>query len=333
MPFHDYFELLLFHLSTLGAQISLLIALYHLTSPLQAAITLLPRNLILLLWTTFGRGGLVLRSNWLQMAVILAGGTIATVATDDELSQTIERASGRLGASRGETWNKEHLPSAHDPSSAPRKHPSRKLVGLAFLPLLLYFVQSPSTTTSLAAACSYLPTNVRSTLCHTFTAPTSRSVDLVIAYYDEDLAAARHHIQAMRERPFVRERESRVLIYNKGPRSEEELREKMELKSSDEVIPLPNYGREGATYLKVGSSFVRFLGALVLMRSNPTAHPPPLQLFHRRPRFCSRPLVLHPSQRPRRPLARRTASLSRPRRPHLLPSAPSRLGLGRQPED
>ncbi|ORY87517.1 hypothetical protein BCR35DRAFT_289617 [Leucosporidium creatinivorum] len=250
MPFHEYIYLALYHVSTLGAQISLLVALYHLASPLQAAITLLPRNLILLLWATFGRGGLVLRSNWLQMAVILAGGTVATLATDDDLSESVLQVSSRVGLSKKEGWNKEHLPSAHDYSNAPRNHPSRKLVGLAFLPLLFYFVQSPSTTTSLAAACSYLPTNVRSTLCHTFTAPTSRSVDLVIAYYNEDLAAAKHHIQAMRERPFIRERQNRVLIYNKGPRSEEELREKIELKSSDEVIPLPNYGREGATYLK-----------------------------------------------------------------------------------
>lgn len=253
IPFREYIDLFIFHLSALGAQVSLLVALYHLACPLQAAITLLPRNLLLLLWATFGRGGLVLRSNWLQMVVILAGGTIATVATDDELSETVQQVSTRVGLSKGDGWNKEHLPSAHDYSNAPRKHPSRKLIGLAFLPLLFYFVQSPSTTTSLAAACSYLPTNVRSTLCHTFTAPTSRSVDLVIAYYDEDLAAAKHHIQAMRERPFIRARESRVLIYNKGPRSEDELREKMELKSSDEVIPLPNFGREGATYLKVSS--------------------------------------------------------------------------------
>lgn len=253
MPRHEYLDLFIFHLSTLGAQISLLVALYHFPSPLQVAITLLPRNLILLLCATFGRGGLVLRSNWLQMVVILAGGTIASVATDDELSTSARQVGSRLGFSKGDKWSREHSSSAHDYSGAPRKHPSRKMVGLAFLPLLFYFVQSPSTTTSLAAACSYLPPNVRSTLCHTFTAPTSRSVDLVIAYYDEGLAAAKHHIQAMRERPFIRERESRVLIYNKGPRSEEELREKLELKSSDEVIPLPNYGREGATYLKVSS--------------------------------------------------------------------------------
>lgn len=264
MPFHEYLYLFLFTLAAVGAQISLIVALYHFTSPLQSAITLLPRNLLLIIWATLGRGGLVLRSNWLQMVVVLAGGTVATLATDDELSSCVERVATRVGVRKGESWAKDqHLPSASPHEHSVRSPPSRKLILLPFLPLLIYFFQSSSTTTSLAAACSYLPTNVRSTLCHTFTAPTSRTVDLVVAYYDEDLALARHHIQNMRERAFVRERNSRVLIYNKGPRSEEELREKMELRSGDEVIPLDNYGREGATYLKVSSYFP----------ANPPSHP------------------------------------------------------------
>lgn len=46
-----------------------------------------------------------------------------------------------------------------------------------------------------------------------------------------------------------------MLVYNKGRKSEKELRFTLGLKDVDEVIPLPNLGREGATYLDV--SFAR----------------------------------------------------------------------------
>lgn len=55
----------------------------------------------------------------------------------------------------------------------------------------------------------------------------------------------------MRNLQFVKDRDERVIVYNKGPRSEEEIRKEIGLKTSDEVVPLENVGREGETYLKV----------------------------------------------------------------------------------
>jgi hypothetical protein len=81
------------------------------------------------------------------------------------------------------------------------------------------------------------------------TAPASRTVDIVIAYYNEDLANTQAHMQNVRSRRFIQARQNRVLIYNKGSRTEHEIRRGLKLKRSDEVIPLPNVGREGQTYL------------------------------------------------------------------------------------
>lgn len=247
---HEYHALALYTIATLASQLSLLFALYHLASPLYAAITLLPRNLILILLATLGRGGLVLRNNWLQMVVILAGGSYATVATDDDLSASIRDLARR--PRQGQTgWESEQHHSSRD--STP-KHLPRKAVLLPFLPVLVYLLQSPSATASLVSACSYLPVNVRGTLCHTTTSPVSRTIDLVISYHNENLTLPREHIQALKMRPFIRERETRVIVYNKGPKTESEIREGMDLRRSDDVVNLPNYGREGATYLRVSSS-------------------------------------------------------------------------------
>jgi hypothetical protein len=257
----DFFSLVAYTILALLTQLSLLSTLYHFSSPVYPAATLIPRNLILLLVGTFGRGGIRLRGNWAQMTCVLAGGTVATIVGEPDLSSSLRDAvrsvRSKVGLGGRASWNHERLPSSSSPttSSPPQRYvPSIQLALFPFIPLLIYLIQSPSTTTSLAAACSYLPINVRSTLCHTLTVPQSRTVDLVFAFYDENLDEARHHIANMRNGQFVKERSNRVVLYNKGPRSENELRHRLELRKTDEVIPLENYGREGATYLKVGLS-------------------------------------------------------------------------------
>ncbi|WVQ79557.1 hypothetical protein IAT38_001656 [Cryptococcus sp. DSM 104549] len=71
--------------------------------------------------------------------------------------------------------------------------------------------------------------------------------DLVVAHYDEDVPIMRKTVEAVLERlPSSSTR--RIIIYHKGGRSRDELRELLEI--ADEVMTIPNVGREGETYLK-----------------------------------------------------------------------------------
>jgi len=82
---------------------------------------------------------------------------------------------------------------------------------------------------------------------------SDNNVDIVISYYSEDLPHVKEHLDGMRKLPFLMDRDERVVVYNKGPLSEEEIRKGMDLLEHDEVVPLDNVGREGETYLKVSS--------------------------------------------------------------------------------
>lgn len=139
--------------------------------------------------------------------------------------------------------------------ASPRSSRAPSLLSLVpFFPLLIHLLTLPVSYTSVSLACSYLPPSLRSTICPTSaSAPVSRSVDLVIAYYDEALERTKEHIDDVRKTPFVRARSNRVVLYNKGPKGEEEIRKGLGLRWTDEVVPLPNLGREGATYLTVGT--------------------------------------------------------------------------------
>lgn len=131
---------------------------------------------------------------------------------------------------------------------------STYLCYLSFLPLLLFVRQAPViqlSLTPLATACSYLPLHLRLSTCPSvLPLRSSPTVDLVISYYGEDLRWVRTHITWMKRVNFIARRRARVVIYNKGNRSEEEIRAGLQLRGLDEVVPLENVGREGATYLK-----------------------------------------------------------------------------------
>ncbi|GAA5897820.1 uncharacterized protein JCM6883_000831 [Sporobolomyces salmoneus] len=125
---------------------------------------------------------------------------------------------------------------------------------IPFIPLLLHLLQPPaSDIPPLQHACSLLPDSLRTAICPTTAMPRDLStdtVDVVISYYDEPLPSVRDHLNGVRKVGFVRDRKERVIIYNKGPKEEDEIRKGMELKKEDEVIVLENVGREGETYLK-----------------------------------------------------------------------------------
>ncbi|KAM0747990.1 hypothetical protein T439DRAFT_383046 [Meredithblackwellia eburnea MCA 4105] len=133
-----------------------------------------------------------------------------------------------------------------------------------FLPLLIYILQTPVHSTSISLACSYLPISLRTSMCYE-APPVADSVDLVFAYWEEDLAEFKKHLDKLRENPFVSTRKKRkIIVYNKGRKSEGEIRERLELDPRiDEVLPLPNVGREGGTYLQH-----------ILLHYNGTVSPP-----------------------------------------------------------
>lgn len=266
----DLLSLLNYTLFSTLEQISLLATLSFFSTPFTAAATLLPRNVLLLILGTFGRNGIELQGNWAQMMLVLVAGTAGIVWKDAELADLLidrtryfrSRISERPYEQHVHLPSYSHSGTPHLPFSQPtsptfptKRRPPYSLALLPFLPLLIYFIQSPSTTTSLAAACAYLPASVQSTICYPLSdAPHSDTVDLVFAYYAEPLPHFKDHMDNIRRGRFVKNRSNKVLVYNKGPKTETELRKALKLRRSDEVIPLPNLGREGATYLEVRPS-------------------------------------------------------------------------------
>jgi hypothetical protein len=83
----------------------------------------------------------------------------------------------------------------------------------------------------------------------------TRSLDVVVSYYEEDLTECRQGLDFIRSIPIFLRRRSRFIVYNKGQRRESILRAALGLSDRDKVIQLENVGREGATYLRVSFSF------------------------------------------------------------------------------
>ncbi|BGP57506.1 hypothetical protein JCM8202v2_005150 [Rhodotorula sphaerocarpa] len=133
--------------------------------------------------------------------------------------------------------------------------PAGDVVRLSLLPLaalaLLAILSPFSSRGSDTPACSVYPALLRPAACPPGgSLVPNQTVDIVIAYHHEDPDLSRIHIANVRRTPFVWAKENRVVVYDKGPRQERDLRDDLGLGWQDEVVPLPNIGREGATYLK-----------------------------------------------------------------------------------
>ncbi|GAA6021388.1 hypothetical protein JCM10207_002032 [Rhodosporidiobolus poonsookiae] len=115
-----------------------------------------------------------------------------------------------------------------------------RLVLATVLPLFLWFL------TLLLPPC---------TLNLPFTPSTCHTVDLVIAHYDRSLDVVREHIALLKTQPLLAAAgtETRVVFYHKSSMSDAELLHglggALDLSRGDEIVHLPNYGREGSTYL------------------------------------------------------------------------------------
>lgn len=281
----DVLRALYFTFASVLSTISLLFTLQLFGSPLTSAWSTLPRNLLLLLAQILERNGLPITGNWAQLLLVTMSGTLGLFWTDSELRATISEPTSWLTKRlplRRESFTETSTaprnrsnspPSANSSHSKPRNSnlnsPSVSIAFLLlpFLPLALYLLSiGIHTSPTLSTFCTHLPYPMRP-FCPSSALPIPQTVDIVFAYYDESLDIFRQHLENVRYMDFMEERGgARVLIYNKGPRSEKEIREALRLWKEDLVIPLENVGREGGTYLRVRLVLLLFRG-LRLVRS------------------------------------------------------------------
>lgn len=291
----EFAVLIRYSVAVLANQITLVASLSLLAAPLTTAATLLTRNLALIVIGPLGRYGRGIRGGWVQVLFVYVGGALAMAWVDPEIAEIV-RQSGRLAQAmknhsveEGSRYSPPTSPRTIPPSPRSSNSPSSDsfipwiFSVLPFLPLLAYLIMSTSVSTSIGSACSFLPVNVASTLCYSLApAQNSKTVDLVFSYHEEDLIKFKRHIDNIRWTDFIAVRKSRVLVYNKGSKSELTLRKELELRKSDEVIKLDNVGREGATYLHVRPLA---LDERLITDGFCTAHSLALQLVDRRPRL------------------------------------------------
>ncbi|GAA6011063.1 hypothetical protein JCM11491_005924 [Sporobolomyces phaffii] len=211
----------------------LLVAFAISESPLLPTFYLVPRNFINLGVSLCTKGDL--RGTRAQLAAVYIVGSGASASVREE-------------ADHDEGDVEKGKESVDERNSSPSAFTLLSLVPVLFI--AIEAIVSP-TATSLSNACSYVPLSLRPSSCPpTLPALASSSVDLVVAYYDESLEDTRANLDYIRRVTFIAERDSRVIIYNKGRREESALRDALGLESWDRVINLENVGREGATYLQ-----------------------------------------------------------------------------------
>ncbi|GAA6017161.1 hypothetical protein JCM11491_001839 [Sporobolomyces phaffii] len=176
-------------------------------------------------------------------------GHLSSPSTSNPASPSLKPSSSPPSGSRKSS--NDRVPQ----SSAASFLPSSPFLALVpFIPLILHLLQPPaSDIPPLQHACSLLPDSLRTAICPTTALPNDLSpttVDIVISYYDEELPRVKDHINGVRDLDFTKDRDARVIIYNKGPLGTDEIRKGMDLRDNDEVVPVDNVGREGETYLK-----------------------------------------------------------------------------------
>lgn len=317
------------------------------TDALTPTLALFPRNLLLLRWPARSAASPLFQQRWTQFSLLYLAGSVGSLWASDDLGGF--RIPGwRRGSDDEEGARALQLDDFDLPTPPPlyRRHsgeygansdsksssrPSRLLLSLLpFLPLLFAAALSPLSFVRLDNSCRLLPAAVRSSVCP-FLVPVGapRTVDIVISYYDENLEETREHIRNLRLSQFVAARHDRVILYNKGPHSEELLRSSLNLSESDDVVPLENLGREGGTYLSVRIRVGWLLSVSAVadaFRENSTAHPAALQPDSGGPRALGRAEHIPAVRAPRR--RRRPPEPPRFRRHDLL--LPAAFGLGRR---
>ena len=257
-------------------------------SALTPALAIFPRNLVLLGISSID-GLAPFRQRSMQLCLIYLAGTVGAFCLDEDVGAVVRLWRNERGPTYGEVESKT---DGTDGSASRSPSPHRRERGgggatpceehvassstslfrrsfIPFVPLAMLALVPPLSTlssshgpsysessisSSLYSSCARLPRAARPYICPLFLAPVaSQTVDLVISYYNEDVTQVRRDLEEIRTSPYVASRQNRVVLYNKGPHSADFLREKLALAPADEVVPLPNLGREGATYLSVSA--------------------------------------------------------------------------------
>ncbi|KAL8276895.1 hypothetical protein RQP46_010723 [Phenoliferia psychrophenolica] len=218
-------------------------------NPTIFTLDLIPRNLaFLLLWTSIGSRAGDLRGAWRPFLLIYAIFTFLIL--DIHFSQYLLRSvSGVLPSSfssQNITLPDSDAPVDVDTPLLGSLAKSRRTYLFALVPVALWYLQTATNLVSPlprspSPVCTYLSTHPAA--CD---GQQLGSVDVVFSYFMEDINDARHAIEHILALNFISIRKPRVYLYNKGSRSPEELARALPV---DEVIELPNVGREGATYL------------------------------------------------------------------------------------
>lgn len=181
------------------AQIASVSTLYLSDTSSTAGGIVLPRNFLLLVWSTSGREGSPLRGCWVQVVLVYAAGAVALVLSDRNIltSSAAVKANGSVRRFSSSSSNPMYSPTSStllQPYSPPRgsdeisNHdrrydsppPPSIHTLLPFLSLLLFLITAPVTTSSLSSACVYLPPSLRAHVCPTSATPKSGTVDVVM---------------------------------------------------------------------------------------------------------------------------------------------------------
>mgnify|MGYP001581197305 FL=1 len=212
---------------------------------------ILSRNLaFLLLWTIIGSRSYELAGAWLPFLLIYGFGSLFAFDIDRSLTNFAEPLLGvisrlhhrNLALPSSPTLSRSHPSSCSDSassSSLPSTLPTR-FVLLSLTPFLLWILLLPfSPARSPSPLCTYFPASLSPIHCSLL-----GTVDVVISYYDEPPSKVRDMIAHLRMIDFISVRKSRFLVYTKGGQDPGTLKAQLGV---DEVIPLENVGREGAT--------------------------------------------------------------------------------------
>jgi hypothetical protein len=178
----------------------------------------------------------------------------------------------------GEHYNKQQpLPIVRPEVTTEPSKVSRRLLALvSFVPLALYLCRSAFPIASTATSSMDTDLGLPS-FPHLRGQGIDASLDIVIAHYDESAEGVLKMLQPLLKLPIVQRRHVRTILYHKG--KDRELGEKVASAiQADQIVFLPNTGREGGTYLQH-----------ILRNYNdsfPSAHAGSEGLvFHRRGRF------------------------------------------------
>ncbi|GAA5864146.1 hypothetical protein JCM8547_005152 [Rhodosporidiobolus lusitaniae] len=178
-----------------------------------------------------GLGG----SGWIQLPMVGGG---STPGSRGKMAASVSSSSesGTLDSSSDVESLSSFSSRSHSFTDRRSTLPVPLLAFLTLLPFTLFFL------TLLIPPCTLTST------CPTF--------DIVISHYAVPLSSVASMIQFLETFPLLATRgtEVRVVLYHKGVLREEELWEGMEgvlsRERGDSVVLLPNYGREGSTYLR-----------------------------------------------------------------------------------